>query len=70
MDIIEIRNADIIFVDILGVGLELGFKNEGVGLAAAIKRKYQKQKKRLLRLFLKIKEYFKCMDSILMKKKK
>lgn len=44
LDIAEIRNADIIFVDILGVGLELGFKNEGVGLAAAIKRKYQKQK--------------------------
>lgn len=44
LDIVEIRNADIIFIDILGVGLKLGFKNEGVGLAAAIKRKYQKQK--------------------------
>lgn len=40
LDVIDIRNANIIFVDIIGVGLKLGFKNEGIGLAAAIKRKY------------------------------
>lgn len=44
LDTAEIKKADIIFVDILGVGRELGFKNEGLGLAAAIKKKYQKQK--------------------------
>lgn len=40
LDVVEIRNADIIFVDIKGVGIELRFKNEGVGLAAALKKKY------------------------------
>lgn len=40
LDVEDIRNADIIFVDIKGVGLELRFKNEGVGLAAALKKKY------------------------------
>ena len=40
LDAPEIRNANIIFVDIIGVGKALQFKNEGVGLAAAIKRRY------------------------------
>ena len=40
LDIPEIRNANIIFVDIKGVGKELGFKNQGVGLAAEIKKWY------------------------------
>lgn len=40
LDAPEIRNANIIFVDILGVGKALQFKNEGVGLAASIKRRY------------------------------
>lgn len=40
LDLAEIRNADIIFVDIKGVGKELMFKNEGVGLAAELKKKY------------------------------
>lgn len=40
IDAAEIRNANIIFVDILGVGKALQFKNEGIGLAAAIKRHY------------------------------
>lgn len=40
LDLAEIRNADIIFVDILGVGKELQFENEGVGLAATIKKRY------------------------------
>lgn len=43
IDACEIRNANIIFVDILGVGKALKFKNEGVGLAAAIKRRYPKK---------------------------
>lgn len=40
LDMAEIRNANIIFVDIKDCGKELGFKNEGVGLAAQLKRKY------------------------------
>lgn len=40
LDDIDVRNADIIFVDIKGVGLSLGFKNQGAGLAAAIKQRY------------------------------
>lgn len=40
LDDVDVRNADIIFVDIKGVGLSLGFKNQGAGLAAAIKRRY------------------------------
>lgn len=43
LDAPEIRNANIIFVDIIGVGKALQFKNEGVGLAAAIKRRYPKK---------------------------
>lgn len=40
LDLSDIQIANIIFVDIKGVGKELGFKNEGVGLAAALKDKY------------------------------
>ena len=40
LDLPEIRNANIIFVDINDCGKELGFKNEGVGLAANLKKKY------------------------------
>lgn len=43
LDSTEIRNADIIFVDIKGVGKDLRFTNEGVGLAAEIKKKYPKK---------------------------
>lgn len=41
LDLLEIRAANIIFVDIKGVGLLLQFKNEGIGLAAALKDKYK-----------------------------
>ena len=41
LDLPEIRAANIIFVDIKGVGLLLQFKNEGIGLAAALKDKYK-----------------------------
>lgn len=43
LDLAEIRNADIIFVDIKGVGKELMFKNQGVGLAAELKKRYPKK---------------------------
>ena len=43
LDLTDIRNADIIFVDIKGVGKELMFTNEGVGLAAELKKKYPKK---------------------------
>lgn len=43
IDAPEIRYANIIFVDILGVGKALKFKNEGVGLAASIKRRYPRK---------------------------
>lgn len=41
---IEISNTDIFFVDIHGVGIELGFKEHGLGLAEAIKKKYPDKK--------------------------
>lgn len=39
-----IVNADILFVDIQGVGIELGFSSEGLGLALALKEKYPNKK--------------------------
>ena len=43
LDDISIQNAHIIFVDINGVGQNLFPKNQGIGLAAAIKDKYPKK---------------------------
>ncbi|WKL16662.1 hypothetical protein QYQ99_03650 [Comamonas testosteroni] len=40
----EILEADIIFIDIQGVGAALGFKDEGLGLALALKDKYPEKK--------------------------
>ncbi|WP_426767882.1 hypothetical protein [Erwinia aphidicola] len=40
----EIKEAKIIFVDIQGVGIELTFKEEGLGLASALKNKYPEKK--------------------------
>jgi hypothetical protein len=40
----EIQEANILFVDVQGVGKALGFANEGLGLALAIKNKYPKKK--------------------------
>lgn len=40
----EIINTDIFFIDIHGVGIELGFKEHGLGLAEAIKKKYPSKK--------------------------
>lgn len=39
----KVKDADIIFVDINGVGNTL-FKDEGLGLASALKKKYQNKK--------------------------
>lgn len=44
LDQIEINDANIIFVDIQGVGIELNFKEEGLGLASALKNKYPDKK--------------------------
>lgn len=41
---IEIKNAHVIFVDINGVGKIMNFKDEGLGLAAAIKKSYPQKK--------------------------
>ena len=40
----EIIEAHIIFIDIQGVGAALGFKDEGLGLALALKDKYPEKK--------------------------
>ncbi|EHU1489773.1 response regulator transcription factor [Acinetobacter baumannii] len=40
----EIIETDIFFVDIHGVGIELGFSDHGLGLAAALKQKYPEKK--------------------------
>lgn len=40
LDANELLNSHIIFVDIQGVGKELGFQDEGLGLAMAIKNKH------------------------------
>lgn len=37
----DLKKADVVFVDIKGVGNDGGFKDEGLGLAAAIKKKYK-----------------------------
>jgi len=40
MDCVDVKNSNIIFVDINGVGLTLFPKDQGLGLAEALKRKY------------------------------
>ncbi|AXI03999.1 hypothetical protein [Aquirhabdus parva] len=44
LDCDDVRNAHIFFVDIQGVGHLLGFEDEGLGLADALKRKYPLKK--------------------------
>lgn len=44
LDDADLRKADIVFVDINGVGIALQFKNQGIGLASAIKSKYPHKK--------------------------
>lgn len=40
----KVRHAHIFFIDIQGVGKELGFNDEGLGLALALQEKYPKKK--------------------------
>ena len=40
----DIIKASILFIDVQGVGLAMGFHDEGLGLALAIKQKYPKKK--------------------------
>jgi DNA-binding NarL/FixJ family response regulator len=44
LDSPEVRDIDVFFIDIQGVGKDLGFADEGLGLALAIKRKYPQKK--------------------------
>lgn len=44
LDSSVVKNADIIFVDINGVGIKLQFKNQGLGLAGALKDKFPEKK--------------------------
>lgn len=44
LDAIEVLEADILFIDIQGVGKQLQFSDEGLGLALAIKHKYPSKK--------------------------
>ena len=44
----RIRYADIIFIDINGVGVKLGFPNQGMGLCGALKKKYGDKKRIIL----------------------
>jgi len=44
LDMQDITEADILFIDVQGVGLALAFKDEGLGLAIAIKEKYPTKK--------------------------
>lgn len=44
----KVKYAHIIFLDINGVGLKMGFKNQGMGLCGAIKKKYGDSKRVIL----------------------
>ena len=44
LDSKEVQQTDIFFVDIQGVGKKLGFQDEGLGLANALKTKYPDKK--------------------------
>ncbi|UGS23790.1 response regulator [Flavobacterium channae] len=39
-----VKNSHILFVDINGVGIKMGFKDEGLGLANYLKKKYPEKK--------------------------
>lgn len=48
IDAIEVREAHVLFLDINGVGVAMGFHNQGMGLCGALKRKYGDQKRVVL----------------------
>ncbi len=41
----DVIDADILFIDVQGVGVSMGFSDEGLGLALAIKEKHRDSKK-------------------------
>lgn len=43
-DLDDVRDIDVFFIDIHGVGRALGFADEGLGLSLAIKKKYPDKK--------------------------
>lgn len=44
LDQADVVDADILFIDVQGVGVLMGFSDEGLGLALAIKDKYKHKK--------------------------
>lgn len=48
IDAIEVRQAHVFFLDINGVGVAMGFHNQGMGLCGALKRKYGDKKRVVL----------------------
>jgi hypothetical protein len=44
LDSLDVRDADVLFIDIQGVGSALSFGDEGLGLALAVKQKYPEKK--------------------------
>ena len=48
LDAVEVREAHVFFLDINGVGMAMGFHNQGMGLCGALKRKYGESKRVVL----------------------
>lgn len=48
IDAVEVREAHVFFLDINGVGVAMGFHNQGMGLCGALKRKYGDKKRVVL----------------------
>lgn len=48
LDAVEVRDAHVLFLDINGVGVAMGFHNQGMGLCGALKRKYGDKKRVVL----------------------
>ena len=48
LDAVEVREAHVFFLDINGVGVAMGFHNQGMGLCGALKRKYGESKRVVL----------------------
>ena len=44
LDDIDVANANILFIDIQGVGIKMSFQDEGLGLALAIKDRFPNKK--------------------------
>ena len=45
IDAVDVREAHVLFLDINGVGVAMGFHNQGMGLCGALKRKYGDKKR-------------------------